>query len=196
MSTFSRIPVTLALAAGLLATRCATSPESKPESKPLPTYSEQHTEKATAIVKAIDQSTRRVKLQAQDGQVFDFVAGPQVRNLAQVKVGDKVVVEYTESIALEVRRADGTQPEVKAAADAKTAAPGEKPAGAVTGQVTISAVVVAIDSANLRITVKGPSGNLRVLQAKDPKKVADIRVGDMVYATYTESLAISLEKAK
>lgn len=192
MSNASRIQLGIVLAAGLLAGGCATSSEGKA----LPTYSEQRTERATAVVKALDQKTRHVRLEAEDGSVFDFVAGPQVRNLAQVQVGDKVVVEYTESIALEVRRADGTEPQLTVAADAGGAAPGEKPAGGVTGQVTASAVIVAIDRENLRVTLKGPAGNMRVLQARDPKKLEAVQVGDMVYVTYTESMAISVEKAR
>jgi DNA-binding beta-propeller fold protein YncE len=78
---------------------------------------------------------------------------------------------------------------------AATAKPGEKPAGALGGQVTVSAVIVAIDTTTLRVTVKGPQGNLRVLQAKDPKKVAAVKVGDMVYVTYTEAVGISVDKA-
>ena len=72
---------------------------------------------------------------------------------------------------------------------------GEKPAGVIGDSITISAVLVGIDTATLRVTVKGPQGNLRVLQAKDPKKVAAVKVGDMVYVTYTEALGISADKA-
>ncbi len=190
MSNASRIQFGVFLAVSLLAGGCATSSGNQP----LPTYSEQHTERATATVKAIDQKTRRVRLEAEDGEVFDFVAGPQVKNLAQVKAGDKVVVEYTEAIALEVRRADAAQPELAIAADAAAAAPGDKPAGAIASQVTVSAVIVAIDRETLRVTLKGPGGGLHLLQVRDPKKLEQVRVGDMVHATYTEALGISVEK--
>ncbi len=175
---------------GLLAAGCATG---KPDK--LPTYTETRTEKATATVVAIDQATRKVTLKPEKGEAFDFVAGPQVKNLAQVQVGDTVTVEYVESIALEVRRGDGTQPDVAVGVAGGAAKPGEKPAAAIGDSVTISAVIVAIDTATLRVTVKGPQGNVRVLQAKDPKKVAAVKVGDMVYVTYTEALGISVDKA-
>jgi Cu/Ag efflux protein CusF len=164
--------------------------------KPLPTYSETRTEKATATVVAVDQATRKVTLKPEQGEAFDFVAGPQVKNLAQVQAGDIVTVEYVESIALEVRRADGTQPDAAVAVAGGSAKLGEMPAGVIGDSITVSAVIVAIDTATLRVTVKGPQGNLRVLQAKDPKKVAAVKVGDMVYVTYTEALGISVDKAK
>jgi len=176
--------------AGALSAGCATGKSDLP----LPTYTETSTTKATATVVAIDQATRKVTLKPEKGETFDFVAGPQVKNLAQVQVGDTVTVEYVESIALEVRRNDGTQPDLAVTEAAGAAKPGDKPAGAIGQQVTISAVIVAIDSTTLRVTVKGPQGNLKVLQAKDPKKVAAVKVGDMVYVTYTEALGISVDK--
>ncbi|HET6413059.1 MAG TPA: hypothetical protein VFG53_13465 [Anaeromyxobacter sp.] len=184
-----RLGLTLALS-GLFLSACATSSENKP----LPSFTETQTEKATATVMALNQVTREVTLKAENGEVFDFVAGPQVRNLAQVHVGDVVMVEYTESLAIEVRRADGTEPTLTVTGDAERAAVGEKPAGSVTGTVTASAVIMAIDRQNLRVTLKGPSGNLRIVQVKDPKKLENVNVGDMVYATYTEALGVSVEK--
>ena len=175
---------------GALSAGCATGKSDLP----LPTYTETSTTKATATVVAIDQATRKVTLKPEKGEAFDFVAGPQVKNLAQVQVGDVVTVEYVESIALEVRRNDGTQPDLAITDAAGAAKPGDKPAGAIGQQVTISAVIVAIDTTTLRVTVKGPQGNLKVLQAKDPKKVAAVKVGDMVYVTYTEALGISVDK--
>ena len=175
------------LAALALALSCATSKE-------LPKYTDTQTATATAVVQAIDLNTRQVTLKGQDGKAFTFVAGDEVRNLSQVRVGDTVKVTYTESIAIEVKRVDGGTPDVKAAATAERAAPGEKPAGSVARTVTASAVIVAIDRTTNRVTLSGPSGNERVVQVKDPKNLENVQVGDMVYATYTESLGLSIEE--
>jgi Cu/Ag efflux protein CusF len=176
---------------GALAAGCATTTPDQPR----PTYTQTSTTRATATVLAIDLATRKVTLKPESGEPFDFVAGDQVKNLAQVQAGDTVTVEYTESIALEVRRADGSPPDLSASAAAGAARPGEKPAGAIGQQVTVSAVIVAIDPATLRVTVKGPQGTLRVLQVKDATKLENVQVGDMIYATYTEAIGISVDKA-
>ena len=175
------------LAALALALSCATSKE-------LPKYTDTQTATATAVVQAIDLNTRQVTLKGQDGKAFTFVAGDEVRNLSQVRVGDTVKVTYTESIAIEVKRVDGGSPDITAAATAERAAPGEKPAGSVARTVTASAVIVAIDRTTNRVTLSGPSGNERVVQVKDPKNLENVQVGDMVYATYTESLGLSIEE--
>ena len=193
MKTSSRSALPLGfLVAGLLLTACATGGS---QEKPLPRFTEEQTEKAAATVTAIDQQTRLVSLKAQSGEEFDFVAGPQIRNLAQVQVGDQVVVEYTEKLAVEVKRATGAEPAMTVAEGGGRAEPGQKPGAGVGRQVTISAVIVAIDKENRRVTVRGPAGNFRVIEVKDPKNMENLQVGDMVYATYTEALGISLEKA-
>jgi Cu/Ag efflux protein CusF len=175
------------LAALALALSCATS-------KDLPKYTDTQTATATAVVQAIDLNTREVTLKGEDGRVFTFVAGDEVRNLSQVRVGDTVKVTYTESIAIEVKRVDGGSPDITAAATAERAAPGEKPAGSVARTVTASAVIVAIDRTTNRVTLRGPSGNDRIVQVRDPKNLENVQVGDMVYATYTQSLGLSIEE--
>lgn len=180
------IAVPLALAVLALALSCATSKE-------LPKYTDSRTVTATAVVQAIDLNTREVTLRGEDGRVFTFVAGDQVKNLAQVRVGDTVKATYTESIAIEVKRVDGGTPDLSVAATGGSAAPGEKPAGNVARTVTASAVITDIDRTTNRVTLRGPSGNERVVQARDPKNLENVQVGDLVYATYTESLGISVE---
>ena len=181
------ITISLVLAALALALGCATSKE-------LPKYTDSKTVTATAVVQAIDLNTREVTLKGEDGRVFTFVAGDEVKNLPQVRVGDTVKATYTESLAIEVKRVEGGSPEVSAAATGGSAAPGEKPAGGVTRTLTASAVIVAIDRTTNRVTLRGPSGNDRVVQVKDPKNLENVQVGDMVYATYTESLGLSIEE--
>jgi Cu/Ag efflux protein CusF len=188
-SKTSPLAAALALA---LALGCATSKDQ--QAGALPSYQETKTETATAEVKAIDQKTRKVTLLENDGTTFTFVAGPEVRNLAQVQVGDTVKATYTASIAIEVKRADGTAPELQAAADVTRAPIGEMPSGTIAGVVTASATIVAIDRTTNRVTLKGPEGNFRVVQARDPKNLENVQVGDMVYATYTESLGLSVER--
>jgi hypothetical protein len=176
------------IAAAALASGCASSKE-----KPLPTVEKSNTVEATATVKAIDPKTRKVTLVEKDGKPYSFVASPQVRNLDQVKVGDTVRVRYTESLAVQVKRNDGSVPEAALAAGVERAKPGEKPGGTATQVVTVSATIVSIDRTTNRVTLVGPEGNYRVVQVQDPKNLEGVQVGDMVYATYTESIGVSVE---
>ena len=58
--------------------------------------------KSGAIVEAVDRETREIKLVGPDGRRFTVVAGPEVRNFAQSDPRDRIVVQYTESIAIVV----------------------------------------------------------------------------------------------
>jgi Cu/Ag efflux protein CusF len=162
--------------------------------KPLPTYRDTRTETATAVVQAVDLQTREVTLRGEDGKDFSFIAGEEVRNLPQVQVGDTVKVTYTEALAIDVKRAEGGAPTESESAEAARAEPGRKPGGTASRTVTVSAVITAIDRASSRVTLRGPEGNYRVVEVKDPKKLENVQVGDMVHATYTESIGIAVER--
>ena len=184
------VPRILVLAVALA---CATS-KPKQAAAPLPTYRDTRTETSTAVVQAINLETRRVTLRGEDGKDFSFRASEEVRNLPQVQVGDTVNVTYTESLAIDVKRADGGAPTTSESTGVTRAEPGQKPGGTASNTVSISAVITDIDRASNRVTLRGPEGNYRVVDVKDPKKLENVQVGDMVHATYTESIGISVEK--
>ncbi|WP_408368813.1 MULTISPECIES: hypothetical protein [unclassified Paraburkholderia] len=62
-------------------------------------------------------------------------------------------------------------------------------------EVKIVADVVAVNSRNRTVTLKGPKGNTLDLKEEDPAQFANIKKGDQVDAVYTEALAISVEPA-
>jgi Cu/Ag efflux protein CusF len=188
------VPRVLVLVLALaLALGCASSKKEQ-QSAPLPTYRDSRTVTATAVVQAIDLQTRKVTLRSEDGRRYSFVASDEVRNLPQVQVGDTVKVTYTESLAIEVKRADGGEPTVGESAGATRAEPGQKPGGTASSTVSVSAVITDIDRASNHVTLRGPEGNYRVVEVRDPKNLENVQVGDMVHATYTESIGIAVEK--
>jgi Cu/Ag efflux protein CusF len=48
----------------------------------------------SATVESVDQQTREVLLRAPDGRTLAVMAGPEVRNLSELKAGDTVQVTY------------------------------------------------------------------------------------------------------
>ena len=149
----------------------------------------------TATVLEIDHATRTVTLKAADGREESFVVDEAVKNLDQVNKGDVVVATYAEALAYEVKKsgASGTVGEV--AVGAGTAKPGEKPVGVIAREVTVTVTITAIDEKAPTVTFKGPQGNTRTVKVQDPAKLKDVKVGDQVDITYTQALALSVEKA-
>jgi len=180
---------------GILAMAQEKKEAAEPAKAQKPSFEKSEVVTATATVEAIDLKTRMVTLKGPKGNTFTFKAGDQVRNLPQVKVGDKVVAKYYESIAVDVKKPGQATPGVTEEQVTARAKPGEMPAGVMANQVTITATVAAINAKKPSVTLKGPEGNTKEVMIKDPKKLENVKVGDQVVITYTEALAISVHKA-
>ena len=149
----------------------------------------------TATVVAVDLQNRYVTLKGPDGELRDIKVGEEAVNLPQVKVGDLVTVKFYESIAVEV-----IKPGTVMGAGEKTAIvrakPGEMPGGMAARQVSVTAIIMAIDKQKSAMTLKGPEGKLVNVKVQDPANLEKVKVGDELMITYTEALAISVEHVK
>ncbi|HZT63276.1 MAG TPA: hypothetical protein VFA36_09085, partial [Burkholderiales bacterium] len=151
--------------------------------------------KITAQVVAIDKATRTVTLKGPKGNISDVVAGDEVKNFAQIRVGDFVVVNFVQALSLELQKAKTGPSGVTEQSAARTAKPGERPAAAAAREVTAVAKVTAVDKKASTITLKGPRGNSVTLDVKNPEQFKVVKVGDQVLVVYTEAVAISVEPA-
>lgn len=148
----------------------------------------------TATVTAIDQETREITVKTEDGQESSFVAGDNVQNFAQIKVGDVITAKYAEALAYEVKKGGtAVAPETTVAAGA--AALGSMPAGAIAQQTTVTVLITAIDTKAPSVTFEGAGGKTRTIKVLHPEKLEGVKVGDTVQITYTEALAISVDQA-
>jgi hypothetical protein len=152
----------------------------------------------SAQVVGLDKSTRTVTLKGPEGNVVDVVAGDEVKNFAQIKLGDFVVARFIQAVTLELQKTKSA----KAGADTVTvreeaakAKPGERPAIAGARQITAIADVTAVDPKNSTITLRGPRGNSVVLAVQNPDQFKVVKKGDKVEVTYTEAMAVSVEPA-
>jgi hypothetical protein len=155
----------------------------------------ENTATMTATVVAIDQKKRMVTLKGPDGKTTTIHVGDQVQNLPQVKKGDQVVVTYYESLAYDVFEKGAVKRGVTMAEGAARAEPGEMPAALGARAVTVTAKITAIDKQNGTVTLKGPQGKLKTVKVQDPSKLDLVKVGDHVSITYTEALAIAVERS-
>jgi hypothetical protein len=134
-------------------------------------------------------------LKGAKGNVVDIVAGDEVRNFDQIKLGDFVVARYTESLTLELRKTKVKAGEPTVREGAARAQPGERPAVAGGREITAIADVIGVDPKKSTITLKGPRGNVVTLDVHNPDQFKVVKKGDQVEVTYTEALAGSVEPA-
>ena len=154
-----------------------------------------HAVQVSARVVAIDKATRTVTLKGPKGDVFDVVAGDEVKNFDRIKAGDSVVARYAQALTLDLRKTKSAAGGVTMTEDAAKAKPGELPAAAGMRQLTAIADVVAVDPKASTITLKGPKGNTFKLNVQNPDQFKVVKKGDQVEVTYTEALALSVEPA-
>ena len=194
-----RIATTTMLLSALGLAGCATKVAPPPEPVVVSDVQEdpgkvsvQQSTTVSATVKAVDQTSRVVTLLASNGEEIVFRAGPEVRNLAQVKKGDVVQATYYESIAIEVMKPGTATPGITTASDADRAKLGAKPGAAAAASTKVVATVVKIDKKNSTVTLKGPRGNEKTLPVKNPMHLDAVKVGDLVEVVYTEAIGIAV----
>ncbi len=152
----------------------------------------------TASVEAIDPATREVTLKGPLGNTATFTVDQRVKRLDEVKVGDLVRADYYISIAAEVRKPTAEElkhPLVVLDAAGK-APPGTSPAAGGLRRFKVVTTIKGLDRPTQTVTVKGPRGNYLTARVADPSRLTQVRIGDTILVTYTEALAISLEKAE
>jgi len=149
----------------------------------------------SAQVVAIDKAARMVTLKGPQGNAVDIVAGDEVKNFDQIKLGDFVVARYLQAMTLELRKTKVKAGEPTVSEAAVRAKPGERPAAAGAREVTAIADVIGVDPKKSTITLKGPRGNVVTLDVQNPDQFKVVKKGDQVQVTYTEALALSVEPA-
>lgn len=157
------------------------------------------TSEVTASVESVDPATRGIVLKGTSGVRVAMVAGPDVRNLDQIKPGDKVVAVYHQGMAAEVKPR-GTAPSGPTMADkVERAKPGEKPSGVAGISVAATVQIESVDKSFNTVTFKRSDGIVRTVAVEDPEAqrfIHTLKAGDPVEIVYTEALAISVVPAK
>jgi len=149
----------------------------------------------SAKVVAIDKDKRLVTLQGPLGNQFRVVAGKEVRNFDQIKVGDELVVTHVEALTLELKKGgDGIRERVESQGVARTPA-GARPGMAEVNRVSVVANVVAVNARTQTVTLRGVEHTVD-LRVPDKNQFKAIKVGDQVQATYAEAVAVSMEPAR
>jgi hypothetical protein len=147
----------------------------------------------SAQVVAINKGSRTLSLKGPQGNVVDVVAGDEVKNFAQIKVGDLVVVRAVQALSLDLQKVKSGASGISEQSAAVKAKPGARPAAAAGREITAIAQVTAVDPKASTITLKGPRGNEVTLDVQNKDHFKVVKVGDEVLVNYTEAVAISVE---
>lgn len=148
----------------------------------------------TALVTAVDQKNRIMTLKGAEGNEFAVLVDPRVKNFAQVKVGDMLAVEYFQSVALDFQKGDGIRM-MTVLDDSARAKAGQLPGAAALTRVTVVSNIWAVNQAKGTVLVRGPYGHFAEVKLKDPGMLSGVKVGDQMKVTFTQAVAVGIERA-
>jgi hypothetical protein len=159
-----------------------------------PSFSASQSLTISALVEAIDHETRVVTVLKPDGEKVTFTADDQVRNLAQVNVGDYLIAEYVETVSVEVMANEGFEAEAAELSAMTRAEEGAMPGFAAMDTMVITATVEEINIEANTFKLKEPDGSINEYTARNPDNLKRSAVGDLVVITTTAAVAIVVEK--
>jgi hypothetical protein len=150
----------------------------------------------TAKVEAVDLANRTVTVKGPLGRTVALKVDDRVRNLAQVKVGDEIVLKYFEAVSVALVKGGGA-PSASTATTAPITAPaGAKPGAAMAQQTKIVARVDKVDPARQLVLLEGPGGRYAEVKVRDADVFKNIKAGDNVDVTYTEAVVVDVVTPK
>jgi hypothetical protein len=185
-----KFKILIALAV-MVASLSAVAGEEKAK-REMPSFSASHSMQTVAVVEAINHETRDVTLTGPDGNSVSFVASEEARNLNQVSVGDEVAIEIFEEVTITLVEGHGQQAGAGEMTGVARAEEGETPAGMAFDTVVVTATVEEINLEANTFKLKGPEGNVKQFDARDPENLKLAKVGDLVVITSTSAIALSL----
>ena len=148
----------------------------------------------SAVVEAVEQSSRTVVLRMQNGELRTLIAPSDVARFNEIKVGDTVSATVYDNIV--IRKKQPGEPDVDTLSAALTPGGGAKPGATAAVQQTITATITAIDMNTPSISLSGPRGWSYSSKVQDKKALAQVKVGDKVDITWTDATLVSLAAAK
>jgi hypothetical protein len=165
------------------------------ESKPV-TRREAELTTITATVESVDLDKREVTLKGPSGNKVTLEADKSVQRLNEIKPGDTVRATYYQSVVATLREptAEEKANPLMLKEGAGRAPETESPAAGVARRVTVVATIDSVDRSAQTVTVKGPRGNTVTAKVENPANLEKMQEGKTIVITYTEALALSLEK--
>ena len=149
----------------------------------------------TGTITRVDTKNRIVTIKGPAGRVQDFAISDDVKNFAQIRVGDHVNVHYRVAVAVALVKKGDKIAERDVVESGSIAPAGAKPGMTEARRITVTANVIAVDASLQQVTLKGTRGRTVDVRVDDPDVFHKIRKGDQVVATYVESVAVAVEPA-
>ena len=147
--------------------------------------------KTKATVTAINAATREITIKGDKGPMT-VVAGPEVKNFDNLKVGDQVLMSYYQGILAQIVEGGKKLSDPAASGFTYGNSPGMKPAGGAGLSATETVKIQDINLPTNTVAYTRSDGTTQIVEAKTPemqKFLRTLKPGQTVQVTITESVA-------
>jgi len=175
----------------------APPPAAQPGQPPAPVAAARGIE-TVAIVESVDQSAREVLLRREDNTLYTLRVSRAVRNLAQVKSGDRVVLRFVEAVGVAMAPPGASGPSRREANAAVRAARGELPGAAEAEVVTRRVKILSVDPGSGTVSFQEGTKPPQTVVLRRPDMLAfarGLKPGDEVNISYAEAMLIAVTPA-
>jgi len=153
-------------------------------------------DQVTTKVLAVDAANHQVVLEGAEGRQVHIQLSDKAKNLGNLKVGDKVDIQVTHSIAafLDTDVDKGLPGSTERTGELRNAVGSSNPGGEAFRQVQVQLKITKIDLTKKQVTLENPSGQSKTLNVEKPEiqaKLKDLKVGQSVVVTYTDVLKVT-----
>lgn len=162
----------------------------------VPTGIRTNTIETSAEIIAIDYSSREIQLLTPLGQKVTVTAGPAIKRLEALDVGDLIEATFVSSLVTELRaptEAEAAAPYVEIL-DTMTTASGEKPAGAAARMIRSVCIIEGLNRAARTVMISDARGKHHVVHDVKPESFEALSLGQQAIVTYSQAIALTLEK--
>jgi hypothetical protein len=149
-----------------------------------------------ATVTSIDPETRVIAFTDAQGKVRTLTADPRVKRFSELEVGDQVSATIEISALAEVRAPTAEElanPEKVKRGVVRADANGPM-AGSMVESTTAVVTVVGLNLLTETITLLTADDDLVDVRAESESNLKQLRLGDTIVVTYTESIVVSVDQ--
>jgi hypothetical protein len=165
------------------------------------TYGQDDREKWSLVsaegkVTEINKETRDITLMGSQGELVTITASDAVKRFDEISVGDTVTFDYYTYMKAEFRAptAEELEEPLVVLVEGGKAPEGMDPGAIIGAQVKAVVTIEILNRPFMLATVKGPNGNYTSIPMEDETLMTQLHIGQVVILTYTEAMAVSLEK--
>jgi hypothetical protein len=149
--------------------------------------------KETVTIQAIDQTARLITIRDDQGEEDILYVPPDFKRFNEIKVGQKLNLQYYESLVLKLAQ-PGAKTKPLTASGAISPAAGALPGGTIGRQFNATVEVTAIDPKTPSITVKTADGRTITRKVDNAKNLTGVKVGDKIDITYSQAALVNISK--